>query len=333
MHRSILALLECPVCRSPRPFDLAVEWEVGEEVEDGRLVCPACRSSFAIRRGIPRFVGADASQFKNFGFQWQRWRTIQIDRLSGHGLSERRFFADSRWEAAWLKDKWILDAGCGAGRFADVVALHGANVVACDISEAVDAARETLVVHGSRVAVLQASIDALPLRAGVFDGVYCMGVIQHTPDPPRTMRALPRYLKPGGRLVYNFYEAGWRARAQVVKYGLRLITPHLPASATLALSRALVAMFFPLSAWLSKIRYVRQINHFLPICAVHDPALTREQQRAWTLLDTFDWYSPRYEKRQDHRAVVALLKDLGLDDVSGESGLAWARKPVDGATG
>lgn len=333
MHRSILSLLECPACRSPHPFDLSIERETGGEVEDGRLVCPDCKSSFAIRGGIPRFVGVDASQFKNFGFQWQRWRTIQIDRLSGHGLSERRFFADSRWDTAWLKDKWILDAGCGAGRFADVVALHGANVVACDISEAVDAARATLAAHGSRVAVLRASIDALPLRAAVFDGVYCMGVIQHTPDPMRTMRALPRYLKPGGRLVYNFYEAGWRARVQLVKYGLRLITPHLPASATLALTQALVALFFPLSAWLSKIRYVRQINHFLPICAVHDPALTREQQRAWTLLDTFDWYSPRYEKRQDHRAVVALLKELGLDDASGQNGLAWARKPREGAAG
>jgi hypothetical protein len=141
------------------------------------------------------------------------------------------------------------------------------------------------------------------------------------------MRALPRYLKPDGRLVYNFYEASWRARVQVVKYGLRLFIPFLPMSAILASCRALVALFFPLTAWLSRMRYIRQANHFMPICAVHNPALTLEQQRIWTLLDTFDWYSPRYEKRQDHRAVVGLLKALGLADVSGAPGLAWARMP------
>ena len=45
--------------------------------------------------------------------------------MSGHRLSETRFFNDIHWESAWLKDKLILDAGCGAGRFADVAALHG----------------------------------------------------------------------------------------------------------------------------------------------------------------------------------------------------------------
>ena len=68
--------------------------------------------------GIPRFVVPDDDYCENFGFQWQEWRTLQIDRLSGHHLSEERFFRDSRWSADWLKGKLILDAGCGAGRFA-----------------------------------------------------------------------------------------------------------------------------------------------------------------------------------------------------------------------
>ncbi|MCH6584078.1 MAG: hypothetical protein IH808_13890 [Proteobacteria bacterium] len=34
-------------------------------------------------------------------------------------MSATRFLADSRWPPSWLAGKLILDAGCGAGRFAD----------------------------------------------------------------------------------------------------------------------------------------------------------------------------------------------------------------------
>ena len=151
-------------------------------------------------------------------------------------------------------------------------------------------------------------------------------MIQHTPDPSRTITVLPGFLKPGGALALNFYEKGWRSRVQLVKYALRVITRRLSLSRTLALSRALVAVFFPLTAFLSRIRVIRQINHFLPIAAYHPPALTREQQRTWTLLDTFDWYGPKYEIRQNHRDVAALLKSAGLTAIESRPGLVWAHK-------
>jgi hypothetical protein len=141
------------------------------------------------------------------------------------------------------------------------------------------------------------------------------------------MSALPRFLRPGGRLVYNFYERGLSSKLQVVKYALRLFTPYLPRKTTLALSCALVRAFFPVTRILSRIRYVRFANHFAPIAASHQPELTRDQQYRWTLLDTFDWYGPRYERRQDHEQVTALLEKAGLVEVMGAPGLAWARRP------
>lgn len=326
MYRHVLDLLACPGCGNDQPLDLKVTEEEGDDIITGSLDCSECAASFPITGGVPRFAGTEAQDFNNFDFQWNKWSAIQIDRLSGHTLSEDRFVADSRWDPEWLRGRWILDAGCGAGRFADVAAKFGANVVACDLSGAIDACYRTTKDHDGRVTCIQASIYELPFRAGVFDAVYCFGVIQHTPDPARTIRTLPGFLKPGGSLALNFYEKDWRSRVQLVKYALRSITRGLSLPRNLAISRGLVAAFFPLTAFLSRIRVIRQINHFLPIAAYHPPTLTREQQRTWTLLDTFDWYGPKYEIRQDHQEVAGLLKEMGLAEIDSRPGLVWARQ-------
>jgi len=203
----------------------------------------------------------------------------------------------------------------------------GARVVSIDLSEAVDACYETTRVHGERVQCLQASLFDLPFKDGAFDAVMCMGVIQHTPDPARVMRTLPRFLKPGAPLVYNFYERGQLEWLQFIKYGLRTVTPSLPVGVTLALSKLMTVLFFPITAVLSRIPVVRQVIRLIPICAVHTPGLTLTQQFTWSLLDTFDWYGPRYELRQDHREVMGMLQELGLDAIEGQQGIVRARAP------
>ena len=68
---------------------------------------------------------------------------MKIDRLSGRSLYTDRFFADSEWPPNSPEGKVVFDAGCGAGRFADVAAAHGAPVIAVDQSDAIDAYQET----------------------------------------------------------------------------------------------------------------------------------------------------------------------------------------------
>jgi len=331
MHPTLLEILACPACHQEAPLQAMAEVTQGDEITQGKLVCTKCAAEYPIRDGIPRFVQAEDNYCGNFGFQWQKWKELQIDRLGGHQLSETRFYADSRWERDWMKDKLILDAGCGAGRFTDIALIAGAKVVAMDLSEAIDACQETTRVHGKNGHYLQASLLDLPFKKGVFDAIYCMGVIQHTPDPKKVMTSLPALIKPGGRLAYNFYEEGIWRRLQVPKYLIRLITPHLPIGVTLALSKFLVASLFWFTSLLAPIRKIRILNHFIPIASTHLPELTREQQYTWTLLDTFDWYGARYEKCQRHEHVAEMLKSVNLENVESKPGLAWGTAPKDQA--
>jgi len=282
MKESLLSILACPDCADDQDLDLDADERNSVEVLSGFLHCKHCNRSYPITNGIPRFVKEDENYCENFGYQWNSWKTTQVDRLNGHSISEVRFFKDSRWGRDWIKGKLILDGGCGSGRFADVAASAGAHVVGLDISGAVDACREVTSIHDGRVQCVQGSLLKLPFKKSVFDGVYSMGVIMCTPDPEQVIVDLPKLVKPGGRIAYNFYEEGLWRRLQVIKYGLRLITPHLPMKWTLNLCRGLVAALFPLTYALSKVPKIRILNHFIPIACVHDPVLTREEQYSWT---------------------------------------------------
>jgi 2-polyprenyl-3-methyl-5-hydroxy-6-metoxy-1,4-benzoquinol methylase len=326
MHHWLIEILACPNCRENVPLVLSQGKLAGEEIIEGNLKCETCAGEWPVVRGIPRFVKQDENYAENFSYEWARWGRVQIDRFAGHTLSRDRFLADSKWQPDWLRDKLILDAGCGAGRFVDVAAQLGARVIAVDLSEAVDSCRSNMEIHGARVQVVQASLYALPLKKDAFDGLYCMGVIQHTPAPEKTVCLLPDHLKPGGRLAYNWYEVTWFTKLQPIKYALRWITPHLPVKVLHWMSLLLTILLFPVTWLLRFIPKVRILNIAMPICACHYDGLTLKQQFVWTLLDTFDWYSPRYELRQRKQRIRELLSELGLMDVAVADGLGWARK-------
>lgn len=328
MRTTLLEILACPSCSGEAKLTLTSREERDGDVITGELLCERCAARFPVTRGVPRFVPDEGDYCKNFGFQWQRWKDVQIDSRSNHDLSEQRFFLEAPWDRSWLQGKRILDAGCGAGRFTDIAAKYGAEVVACDISSAIDACRENTAIYGERVHHVQASIYELPLRKRAFDAVFCFGVIQHTPDPQRTMRTLPAFLKPGAPLAYDFYERTIWEKVPVPKFRLRRFTPNLPTDTNLRLAQALTAAFFPAAAVMARLPLVRQLLPFMPIAIVHDEKLTLKQEYLWTLLDTFDWYGPKFEIRQHYREVMALLEEMKLEDIRGRHGVVTARAPA-----
>ena len=93
----------------------------------------------------------------------------------------------------------VLDLGAGDGRYLDLLAPllpAGARLVACEIS--VLRARR-IRAKGFQVVVAQS--EALPFKAGAFDLVSFMEVIEHTQSPAASLDETSRVLRPGGRLA------------------------------------------------------------------------------------------------------------------------------------
>jgi SAM-dependent methyltransferase len=268
-----------------------------------------------VTRGIPRFVPSE-NYASSFGYQWNRFRDEQIDSLNGTRQSEHRLRTETGWSPEWLTGKWTLDAGCGAGRFLEVASrTSGCEAVGVDISEAVDAAHDTL---GGRpnVHLVQASIFSLPFQPGSFDGVYCIGVIQHTPDPHRAIRSVAEMVRAGGRVAVTIYERR-PLTLFYSKYWLRPLTRRLRPQQLLAAIRIAMPVAFALTELLFRVPLLNRIFRFLiPVANYVDARdLSMRQRYQWAVLDTFDMLAPAYDAPQRERDVVDILADAGVRNI------------------
>jgi SAM-dependent methyltransferase len=124
----------------------------------------------------------------------------------------------------------ILDAGCGTGESTSYL-VHmnpDAKVVAIDLSnEALNVAKERLQRaipdQVSRATYVHKSIFDVAELPGQFDLINSVGVIHHTPDPLRALRALADKLAPGGIMHIFVYAAHGRWEIQLMQEALRLL--------------------------------------------------------------------------------------------------------------
>jgi SAM-dependent methyltransferase len=293
--------LRCPRC--------------GGSLGDGdELRCDGCGASYPIDTGIPRFVPRD-NYAEGFGFQWNRHRLTQLDSYTGMPISRDRLMAGSRWSADELRGRSVLECGSGAGRFTEVLCETGATVTSFDISSAVHA---NAASNGRfpNLRLVQASIYDLPFPEESFDFLLCFGVIQHTPDVERTFKTIMRYLRPGGRFCVDVYAA-------IVAYPhprqlLRPFTRRMSPAKLYPLVERAVPRLLPLSMTLSAAPGVGPyLARLVPVANHRHLGLRNgETLRNWSVLDTFDWLSPRYEKPQSRRSLERWTRDLALREVS-----------------
>jgi 2-polyprenyl-3-methyl-5-hydroxy-6-metoxy-1,4-benzoquinol methylase/uncharacterized protein YbaR (Trm112 family) len=290
-------------------LDLEVAKHSGDRIEEGVLICRASDKRYPIVRGIPRFVPGD-TYAENFGTQWNTFREVQLDSANGASYSRKRFDDETGWTTDQLRGKWVLDAGCGAGRFAEVAASHQPNLVALDLSSAVEATARTLA-RFQNVDVVQGSVLEPPFRAGAFHYCYCIGVIQHTPDPATAIRALVKMLNEGGEFTFTIYaRRPWTKLYG--KYLLRPLTVRLQQKTLLAAIETTMPVLFPLTDVLFRLPVLGKLAKFtLPVANyVERDDLTRDQRYREAILDTFDMLAPRYDQPMTWQETEAALQNV-----------------------
>jgi SAM-dependent methyltransferase len=309
MKLTLLQWLICPADRGR--IELTNPENENGEIKSGMLICTTCGARYPVVRGVPRFVKSDDYAL-SFGLQWNRHAEVQLDSRNGTHFSHHRFYTITEWLPPTLNDRLVLDVGCGAGRFAEVALSGGAEVVGVDLSSAVDAAYKNLGQH-PRFHCVQASIYDLPFADATFDCAYCIGVIQHTPDPRRAVASILPKIKVGGKVGFWIYELDWKALVGTVgfKYLLRPVTRRLSAELMEAFSSWLEQLFWPVTRWGRRRGITGKIvMRMLPVSSahLHNIPLSETHFREWVRLDTFDMYSPAHDHPQTFAGVKAWLE-------------------------
>ena len=282
--------------------------------------------AFPIEDGIPRFCGG--GEVASFGYQWTRFDRTQLDSRGGwDAQSRKRLFAHTGWPER-MDGLRILEAGCGMGRFTEVLASTGAEVWSFDATPAVEANAANNAAHAN-VRFAQADLFAPPFAPRSFDRVLCVGVLQHTPDPAGAFARLSALLAPGGEIAIDVYGLGWRCLL-TPKYALRPLTRRMKPERLHRLVRAHVGWVHPLTGLLHRAigGRARHLSWMLGVADYRglypmDAATARELSE----LDTFDMLAPAHDHPQTASAVRRWIEEAGLVDAVVEpvGGLVRAR--------
>src|SRR5688500_13349831 len=104
-----------------------------------------------------------------------------------------------------LKDKRVLDVGCGGGILSESMYFKGADVTGIDLGEkALNVAKLHQLESGAKVNYQLISVEQLASeQPASFDVVTCMEMLEHVPDPASIVAACAKLVKPGGSVFFS----------------------------------------------------------------------------------------------------------------------------------
>lgn len=297
MKERLLAFICCPECK--KGLDIECVEEERNEIKKGILKCRSCNNVFPIIDYVPRFVMSD-EYVKNFSFEWQTHTETQLDSITGRPESENEFRRKTGFDFKSFREKLFLDVGCGTGRYSEVVLKHGGEVIGIDLSYSIDVAQKNVGAF-PKAHLIQADIFNLPFKEGVFDYIFSIGVLHHTPDTKKAFLGLVPHLRRGGMIAIWVYSKCLFQHYPTDKY--RKVSVRLPKRLLYYLSYSAVVLYY-----LKKIPLLGGFFETYLYCSMHP-------DWKWRVLDTFDWYSPRYQFKHTCWEVMNWFKDAGLRDM------------------
>jgi SAM-dependent methyltransferase/uncharacterized protein YbaR (Trm112 family) len=344
MKKRLLNYMVCPVCKKTLSLEIFQE---DSEIKEGLLKC-SCGETFPIIDYIPRMLVGDLrktvyeqfSRFfikynlprelkenddklqkkktlKSFSYLWDRYHK-DLDEWKNNF----KFYFEPVGDLSFLKDKLILDAGCGNGRHTYCISDYAKEVISFDLSRSVDVAFRNNKEHDN-VNFIQADIYNLPFRENLFDFIFSIGVLHYLPFPEKGFKNLLGLLKNGsGILVYVYHSFSKTS----LNYYLVKLTDFLRRFTTKTPYKVLYILSYPIaiiSYIIFVIPYIVLSRFFKKIANSNWPLKLYSKHNIKVLInDTFDRFSPPLEHRYSKQEIMEWYERAGLKNVKilGEGG-------------
>ena len=171
---------------------------------------------------------SDAAEVGKFDALAHRFWDAQGEFKPLHILNPVRakFVADR----AKLLDARVLDVGCGGGLLCEALFHAGAKVTGVDLADGmVEVARLHAAEQSLPIEYRVADAESLlATHAGQFDVVTCMEMLEHVPNPDRTVAALAKLTRPGGSVFISTINRNLKSFLLAIvgaEYVMKLIPP------------------------------------------------------------------------------------------------------------
>jgi ubiquinone/menaquinone biosynthesis C-methylase UbiE len=262
---------------------------------------------------IPRFVSQEENYAESFGWQWKRWSDNQSE-SRGASVKQRELILDRTHFSEYdLNDKTILECGMGGGDDTEVLlTLPFSEIHSFDLSTAVERAHQYL--RDERLVLSQASIYSIPYPDQSFDFVYCHRVLQHTPDPEKSLRFICKKVKPNGLLFVHSYKRSPEHMSEW-RYKYRPLTTRIPKRAVYLYVQYFGWMMHHLVSILYKRggRWKRFAYRYVPFYRVHPEGIIADMGKDEVIeferMITFDALTPKYDSPMSTNRLKAILTD------------------------
>jgi SAM-dependent methyltransferase len=272
----------------------------------------AAPAAARLKGGVIRFR-EDSGYNDSFALQWTKFQLNQYDAINGTTIYHDRYVRETGWPTKCLNGELMLEAGCGAGAFTCHLAKTGADLVSFDYSAAVDVSAE----HNGdgRIVFAQADILDMPFAEGVFDRVFCHGVLQHTPNPELAFKELHKRVRPGGRLSVDIYHRDGKIRPWKSKYIWRPITTRMDQKKLMAFLEWFIPKWLPFDTVIKRIPHLANyLGAIIPCWNYHFTNLPKDQLVQWAIMDTFDALSSAFDKPATMAELKRWFGDCGYLD-------------------
>ncbi len=149
-------------------------------------------------------MNVDTAELAKFSELAHRWWDVNSEFRPLHQINPLRL--DWINNLSSIKDKAVLDVGCGGGILSDAMARAGATVTGIDLAtKSLKVAQlHALETQTPNVTYREVSAEALAAEAPEqFDVVTCMEMLEHVPDPASIVKACATLVKPGGWVFFS----------------------------------------------------------------------------------------------------------------------------------